>query len=175
MVAEGITSLIEINPSRWKLKPWQHQLRLVKTLLMKPVFGLFLKMRLGKTKIIIDTFCELANAGEIDTLLIVAPAQVKDVWLEKNFGEIKTHDWSGASVHDFKKADTLKLPAGKPCYVAASVEFLRQQGANGTYPLVENLLVALSGRNVWFVFDEASVLGNHKSHNFKAMLALRNA
>lgn len=166
--------MIKVNPTRFKLKPWTHQLRLVGVLLTKPIFGLFLKMRLGKTKIVIDTFCILAEAGLIDTLLIVAPAQVKDVWIERNFGEIKTHDWSGARVHEFKTLDSLFLPHGVPCYVACSIEFLRQQGPRNNFPMVDNLLASLAGRSVWFVFDEASVLGNHKSLNTKAMIALRS-
>ncbi len=166
--------MIEVNPTRFRLQPWDHQLRGVKTLLKKDVYGLFWKMRLGKTKVIIDTACLLFEAGVIDTLLIVAPAQVKDVWCEPNLGEIKQHDWSGARTYKFEKLDGLFVPHGKPAYIAASVEFLRQQGPRGNFPFVENLLASLGGRRIWFVFDEASVLGNHKSLNTKAMIALRN-
>jgi hypothetical protein len=166
--------MIEVNPTRFKLPPWEHQLRGVKTLLKKDVYGLFWKMRLGKTKVIIDTACLLFEAGIIDTLLIVAPAQVKDVWCEPNLGEIKTHDWSGSRVYKYEKLDGLIIPHNRAAYVAASIEFLRQQGPRGNFPFVDNLLSCLSGRRIWFVFDEASVLGNHKSLNTKAMIALRN-
>src|SRR6266481_940292 len=118
--------MIEVNPTRFKLPPWEHQLRGVKTLLKKDTYGLFWKMRLGKTKVIIDTACLLFEAGVIDTLLIVAPAQVKDVWCEPNLGEIKTHDWSGARIHKYEKEGELFLPHQKPCYVATSIEYLRQ-------------------------------------------------
>jgi hypothetical protein len=165
--------VIEVDTKRFKLPPWQHQLHGVKTLLKKDVYGLFWKMRLGKTKVIIDTACLLFEAGVIDTVLIVAPAQVKEVWCEPNLGEIKQHDWSGAKVYRFDRLDGVFIPHGKPAYVAASVEFLRQQGPRGNFPFVDNLITLLSGRRIWFVFDEASVLGNHKSLNTKAMLALR--
>lgn len=166
--------MIEVNQTRFKLPPWKHQLEGVKTLIKKDVYGLWWKMRLGKTKVIIDTACLLFDAGVIDTVLIVAPAQVKDIWVEPSLGEIKTHDWSGAKVYEYNKLDALFCPSGQLCYVAASVEFLRQQGPSGNFPFVDNLLAALSGRRIWFVFDEASVLGNHKSLNTKAMIALRN-
>lgn len=165
--------MIEVTPTRFKLPPWEHQLRGVKTLLRKDTYGLFWKMRLGKTKVVIDTACLLFEAGVIDTLLVVAPAQVKDVWCDPTLGEIKTHDWSGARTYKFDKLDGLFIPHNRPAYVAASIEFLRQQGPRGNFPFVENLLQCLSGRKIWFVYDEASTLGNHKSLNTKAVLALR--
>jgi hypothetical protein len=168
-----LTIMIEVNPSRFKLLPWAHQLRGVKLLIKHPVFALWWKMRLGKTKCIIDTACLLFDAGDIDTVLIVGPKQVVDIWTEKVLGEIKTHDWSGAKTYEYKKFDGLFLPHGAPCYVSASVEFLRQQGPRGDFPFVNNLLAALAGRCVWFVFDESAVLSNHKSLNTKAMLELR--
>lgn len=114
------------------------------------------------------------EAGVIDTVLIVGPKQVVDIWIERNLGEIKTHDWSKARIHEFKKIDGIFLPHGLPAYVASSVEFLRQRGPRDNYPFVDNLLASLAGRHVWFVFDEGSVLGNHKSDNTKAMIALRS-
>lgn len=165
--------MIEVNPSRFKMKPYAHQLAGVKTLLKKPVYGLFWKMRLGKTKAVIDTACLLFEAGVIDTLLVVAPAQVRDVWTEPTMGEIVTHNWSKAKTYVFKEAGSLFMPDGVPCFVVASVEFLRQEGPDGGYPLVDDLLAALAGRKVWFVFDEASVLGNWNTGNTKSMLALR--
>jgi hypothetical protein len=165
--------VIELHTDKWKMKPYTHQLAGVKTLLKKPVYGLYWKMRLGKTKCVIDTACELFEAGVIDTVLIVAPAQVKDIWLDKTLGEIVTHNWSKAKAYEFKERGSLFIPDGAPCYVAASVEFLRQEGPDGGYPLVDDLLAGLRGRCVWFVFDEASVLGNWNTANTKSMIELR--
>lgn len=171
--------MIEVNPDRFKMKPYAHQLAGVKTLLKKPVYGLFWKMRLGKTKCVIDTACLLFDAGAIDTLLVVAPAQVKDIWLDKTLGEIVTHNWSKAKTYEWKNYgytiahNTMDLPKDKPCYVVSSVEFLRQEGPLGDFPWVESLLRELAGRKVWFVFDEASVLGNWSTGNTKSMIALR--
>lgn len=167
--------MIEVNPTRFKMKPYAHQLQGVKTLLKKPVYGLYWKMRLGKTKAVIDTACLLFEAGVIDTLLVVAPKQVTTIWLDKTLGEIVTHNWSKAKTYEFKTEGSLVLPANQPCYVAASVEFLRQQGPDGGYPLVSDLLASLGGRSVWFVFDEGSVLGNWSSQQTKAMIELRKA
>lgn len=173
MKMPSVRPMIQLNPTRYKLPPYKHQLQGVKTLLTHPTYALFWKMRTGKTKTIIDTACELFEAGQIDTVLIVAPAQVRDIWTEKEFGEIKTHDWSGAKTYVYREYNSLFLPFGKPCYVAASVEFLRQAGPRNNYPMVDDLLAALGGRRVWFVYDEASTLGDWKSNNTKAMIELR--
>jgi hypothetical protein len=166
--------MIELNPTRYKLPPYKHQVQGIRLLLTHPVYALFWKPRLGKSAAIINTACELFNADVIDTLLLVAPKQVRDVWTEKELGEIKTHDWSGAKTYVHKKHGALFLPHGECCYVAASVEFLRQAGPRSNYPMVDDLLAALSGRRVWFVYDEASTLGDWKSNNTKAMIALRD-
>ena len=167
--------MIEVNPTRFKLTPWPHQLRGINTLLKKHIYGLWWKPRTGKSATIINTACLLFEAGAIDTLLLVAPAQVKDIWCEKTLGEFKVHDWSGAKTYEYKRIDSLFIPALVPAYVAASVEFLRQQGPRGNFPFVDSLLASLAGRRVWFVFDEGSVLGSHKSLNTKGMIALRSA
>jgi hypothetical protein len=165
--------MVEITPTLYRLPPYKHQLRGVKKLLVHVAYALFWKPRTGKSKAVIDAACELFRAGEIDTLLLVAPAQVRDIWTEKEFGEIKTHDWSGAPVYVHQAYGDTFLPHGRCCYVAASVEFLRQAGPRHNYPMVDDLLASLSGRRVWFVFDEGSVLGDWKSNNTKAMIALR--
>lgn len=166
--------MIEVNPKKFKLKPYAHQLAGVKSLLKRPVYGLFWKMRLGKSKTVIDTACLLFEAGVIDTLLVVAPKQVTDIWLEPNLGEIVTHNWSKGRPYVYKEHDALRLPANQPCFLVASVEFLRQQGPDGGYPLVDDLLAALRDRSVWFVFDEGTALGNWHSNQTKAMIKLRN-
>lgn len=165
--------MIELHTDKWRLKPYTHQLAGVKTLLKKPVYGLWWKMRLGKTKCVIDAACELFEAGVIDTLLVVAPAQVKDIWLDKTLGEIVTHNWSNARPYEYKEHGSLFLPDSQHCIVVAGVEFLRQQGPRDDYPFVVDLLHALNNRHVWFVFDEGSVLGNWSSQQTKAMITLR--
>lgn len=170
MIAIG-NQIVELRP---RLKPYEHQREGIRRLLANPTYALFWKMRLGKTKTVIDAACTMFAKGTVDTLLIVAPAQVRDIWTEKEFGEIKTHDWSGAKTYVYKKHGGLCLPSSGPCYVAASVEFLRQSGPRNDYPMVDDLLAALGSRRVWFVYDEASTLGDWKSNNTKSMLALRD-
>jgi hypothetical protein len=171
--------LIELDPIRFRLKPYLHQLRGVSTLIRNPLYGLFWKMRLGKSKAVIDAACTLMDAGEIDTVVIACPAQVKDVWLNEDFGEIMTHAWVGREVMDYNKKheeyDLENLPVPHAIFLVASYEFLRQEDAQSDFPKVRALLKALkvAGRKTYLVLDEGSALGTWNSLQTRAMMVLR--
>jgi hypothetical protein len=165
--------MIQIDPSRWKLPPYTHQVQGVKDLIAKPVLGLFWQMRCGKSKAIIDAACELHQAGELDVVVVVAPAQVIDVWKDREIGEIKTHCWTPyftwhyeSGAREFKHSGLM--------FVLASLEFLRQEGDKACkYPKVDTLLWLLHGLKSWLVIDEASALGSPTSAQTRAVLQLR--
>lgn len=169
--------MIEINPSRFKFTPYKHQLAGVKTLLRKKVYGLFWEMRLGKTKAVIDAACTLFDAGELDVVVIVSPAQVKDVWSDKELGEIQKHAWNGHGyVYDarsVKHIETTGWVFKTPCFIVTSFEFLRQEDKFGEFPKVKTLIAALRGKRVWIVIDEASAISNVKALQTKATYQLR--
>jgi hypothetical protein len=168
--------MIELDPNRFKIKPYLHQLRGVSTLLRHPFYGLFWKMRLGKSKAVIDAACTLLDAGSIDTVLICCPAQVKDVWLNPDFGEIKTHAWGQGTVFHYQKKTEELLPfrlTDVRSFIVASFEFLRQEDAFSEFPKVKNLLETLRGRKVMLILDEGSALGTWNSLQTKAMMKLR--
>lgn len=169
--------MIELAPSRWAFPPRAHQLAGAKTLLKKPVYGLFWEMRLGKTYVVVVTADTLFEAGELDAVVVACPAQVKPVWADKELGEIKKHGFAGATVWDYS-AKTLEqlpflLPATKGLYIVASYEFLRQESAQKRYWLAEALAKELKGKRYWLVMDEGVALGNHVSNQHRAVAALR--
>lgn len=172
--------MIELNTSRFKLPPYKHQLEGVKTLLKKPVYGLFWEMRLGKTKTIIDTACTLFDANEIDVVVIAAPAQVTDVWADSELGEIRKHAWdSQYKVLSYRYNARLQglFEAGigfvTPCFITTSLEFLRQEDAFGDFPKVDSLIKALADKRFWLVVDEGSAIANSKALQTKAVHKLR--
>jgi SNF2 family DNA or RNA helicase len=63
-----------------KRQPWPHQARALEHLEGKDAFALFLAMRTGKTKVVLDDFGRLELAGEAKDLLVVAPAGVYRTW-----------------------------------------------------------------------------------------------
>lgn len=175
--------MLELDPTRFKFPPYAHQLRAVKTLLKKNVYALFWEMRLGKTKAIIDTACTLYANDAIEVCIIVCPAQVKDVWLDCQLGEIKKHGFGPYQAFDFAKWPShLNLrrrleqhEAGEKTlgFIVTSFEFLRQEDAQGNFPNVEDLVSRMGVKRYWLVVDEASACANHKALQTKAVYKLR--
>lgn len=162
--------MIEIENLDWsrcKLPPFEHQVEGVYSLLRHEYFGLLDEMGSGKTKQIIDTACFLYEAKEIDAVLIVCPAQVKDVWAHVQYSQIIEHSWVRGIIHEFTSRST-KLPDQSKglLWVVVSVELLRQNSHVGT------LASLLRGRKFWMVVDESSTISNHKAEQTKGALAL---
>ena len=74
-------------PSVTKPPLFPHQAEDVASLLAKPAYGLFLKPRLGKTRIVVEAAHQLFLHGKIDRVVVVCPANVRSVWAAP-FGEI---------------------------------------------------------------------------------------
>ena len=72
----------------FKTQPYDHQLTALEESWNREYYALFMEMGTGKSKVAIDTVAALAAAGEIDTVLIVAPKGVFDNWVKK---EIPAH------------------------------------------------------------------------------------
>lgn len=172
--------MIEINPNKFKLPPYPHQMQGVRDLLRHPIYGLFWQMRLGKTKVVLDTANLLFEDHSLDVLLVVCPAQVKDVWLDKDLGEIEAHSTHADRVVLDYDADTFSLleeggltwNSGFPTYIVTSLEYLRQQDRHADFPKVEVLRKALEGKRVWLVYDEGSALGTHDSLQVRSVRLL---
>lgn len=168
--------MVEFDPKRCKFPPRPYQVAGVKQLLKRPRYGLFWEMRLGKCKAVIDTACVLFEAGELDVVVVACPAQVKGVWLDKEYGEIQKHTWSAVSiVMDYNSRFERHInewAKSKNGWIVTSYEFLRQENANGDFVKVEQLMVALRGLRYWLVCDEMAALGNYKALQTRAVRRL---
>jgi SNF2-related domain len=173
--------MIEINPTRFKFPPYKHQLQGTKDLVTKPTFNLFWEMRTGKTKAVIDAACLLFEAGVIDTVVIACPAQVKPVWLNPEFGELKQHVFVSYRAIDLEAKIEDKL-AGylEAChrfhvlpFIVVSYEFLRQEDAQTEYHKVGKLVSAVGNSRYWMVCDEGCALGNWEAAQTRALYTLR--
>lgn len=160
--------MIEIDPTRFKLPPFKHQLDGIKALSTNENFALFDEMGVGKTKQVIDAAGVLFDAGLIDTVVVACPAQVKTVWLDPDLGEIVKHSWVPSSVFEFSsRAMKLDFVAGKLNWVITSYEFLRQETK------YSNLMVQIKRRKTWLVLDESIFVKNPKARQSKACFELR--
>ena len=80
-------------PHRCQLPPFKHQLTGIRALVTHPTFALFDEMGVGKTKQVIDAAQTLFSENIIERVIVVAPAPVRDVWFDKELGELKKHLW----------------------------------------------------------------------------------
>ena len=97
-----------------KTKPWAHQQRALDKMAGHEAFALFMAMRTGKTKTLIDDFGRLENAAEVNDLMVIAPAGVYRTWeggLKDHLPEeaqerAVVHTWrAGAGATEKRKLD----------------------------------------------------------------------
>lgn len=158
----------DINPERWRTKPLKHQIEDVRSIVSRDFYGLLNEMGTGKSKTVVDAAAELFLAGEIDSVIIMCPAQVKPVWLDREFGEPFLHGWVKFFIQEYSTyKTTLPGPHASLQYIVTSYEFIRQERR------LLPLLAWTRGRKVLLVADEGSFIKSHKAAQTKAALRLR--
>lgn len=164
--------MIEINPNRFKSRPFKHQIEGTKAIVRNKSFALFDEMGAGKSKQVIDAACILAEAGEIDTVVVIAPASVRSVWINSEIGEIAKHAWYDSAVTEYHatiKNVWAQGTLGNPNlhWVVTNYEFLRQENR------LTELTKRLINRKIMLILDESSYVKNHTAQQSKAVYKLR--
>jgi SNF2 family DNA or RNA helicase len=162
--------MYEINPSEWKTKPFDHQIKGVKFLISRPYAALFDEMGSGKSKQFVDTACTLWRHGAIDTVMVVAPSAVKTTWSARESGQIDQHTWVPSYVEEHEASNLRLSPLNKEGlqWIVVSYEFIRNEAR------LNNLFPQLYGRKVMVVFDESSFIKSHRAAQTKAAKRLRS-
>lgn len=150
------------------LKPYKHQEEGIQLLLDHEYFGLFQEMGLGKSLQVVHAACKLQEQGKIDVVLVVAPAAVRSVWINPEFGEVKKHAFVPSMVCEFH--NPVKViwtdKDAKLIWFVTNYEFLRSEKHR------KELLKFLDGRKVFMVADESSLLKNRTAQQTKACIKL---
>lgn len=157
----------KLDFTRCAYQPYEHQIEGVNHLIQNKFAGLFDEMGIGKTKQVIDTACLLYEAGEIDLVLIMCPAQVKDVWIHPQYSQIIQHSFVKGVIHEFTSLSK-SIPAQDRglTWIVVSIELLRNPSH------VVRLSQMLNLRRVWSIVDESSTISNWKAAQTKGALAL---
>lgn len=163
-----------------KTPQFAHQKTGTAALVAHKAFALFDEMGAGKSKQVIDAACTLAEQGKIDTVVIVAPASVRCVWIDKEIGEIKKHSWHKFNMvmefHGQRKmiwGDDLNyynhsgLNKHNLFWIVTNYEFLRSSAR------IEEFIDLLRDRRVLLVLDESSYIKNRTAKQSKAVAKLR--
>ena len=161
-----------IDLSRCKFPPFQHQIVGIEKLIEQPVFALFDEMGSGKTFQIITAAQILFEREIIDRVLVVAPASVRSVWFDSDFGEIKKHLWDNFSacileLHAKPRVwGDLKKDHKRLLFMITNFEYIRAKNR-----LLE--ILPLCSSKTWLVIDESSAVKNYKAHQTVACLKIR--
>jgi SNF2 family DNA or RNA helicase len=154
---------------RYKRAPWKHQKQALRLSARRPAFALFMEMRTGKTKVVID------NAGmlrdEIDRVLVLCPNGVQRNWIEDielNFPyDCYAAFWAGR-LRDGKTLKPIKeMPGGRSFrFLIMNVEALLVKEA---YKMAERFMQ--EGRAMLAV-DESTRIKGHTTGRTKKVMRL---
>lgn len=164
---------MSLDFSKCRLPPFAHQREDVAWLVEHPYAFIASEMRTGKTKIVIDASQFLYEAGIVDTVIVVAPAPVRDVWADQTLGELAKHLWltTPATVTEYHaRVRTWAHQSRSPSlrFYVTNFEFLRNKNR------LDDLLPAC-GPKTLLVLDESSFVKNHSTAQTKACMQLRKA
>ncbi len=163
--------MIELDLTRCKIKPFEHQRQGIKALLRHSAFALFDEPGAGKSAQVINAACTLAAAGVIDTVVVVAPASVRCVWIDEELGEITKHAWLPSIVTEFHEKHRViwhndKADERRLVWRVTNYEFLRSSVR------LEEFIKYINKRTL-LVLDEASYIKTRTAQRTKAIAKLR--
>lgn len=166
-----ITTLREtLRLDRCPVRPFAHQVEGIQALIDHPFFLLADEMGAGKTLQTIVAAQILFERGEIDRVVVIAPASVRAVWYDPELGELAKHLFLPSRVTEFhaklRQWDTeAKDPKRLEWYIS-NFDFIRSSAR-----LIQ--MRPLTTQRTLLVLDEASATKNHKAKQTIACLQLR--
>jgi hypothetical protein len=164
---------VTLDFSRARLPPFAHQREDTAALLEHRWFFVTNEMRTGKSKIVVDAAQFLFEADIIDTVVVVAPAPVRDVWCDPVLGEIAKHAWVDVpnkiiEYHARVRTWTNVAAEAHLRWIVTNFEFLRNK------PRLTQLL-PFCGQKTLLILDESSFVKNYAALQTKACMQLRKA
>lgn len=155
-----------------KRKPWKHQKEALTKSAGKTLFAYLLGMRLGKTKILLDDFGRLEDAGEVQNLFVIAPGGVYMTWepaiatdlADELLNRALVHVWvSGrGGVNATREKKAFMAEAKRPRILLMNVEAL------SSVPEARTMAVNfLKSGPAILAIDESTIIKNHKAKRTK--------
>jgi hypothetical protein len=139
------------------------------------VAALLMETGTGKTKVILEEFQEGINSGELNAMLVIAPAgSIKNWYMDKSDeqpAEIKAHldPELFRRLHVAAWPKVKATPAGRPCAM-----FINVEAFSSSTRVAENLAIDfMSKSNCLLVMDESTRI-RRKSLRTKAVLRIKH-
>lgn len=178
-----------MDSSRCPRPPYTHQVEGVERLVQRvePEIGrtipgclaLFDEPGAGKSRQIIDAATVLHERGELSHVIVLGPAQIREMWFDQTLGEIATHGWANARMrviqyHSKQREWRQGLVDGEPylTWIVTNYEYIRVQ-QKGAFVNLQKLL-RVAGPKTLLVCDESLNLGNYRAKQTKAAQLLRD-
>ena len=161
-----------LDLSRCPITPAAHQVIGVERIVAHPYFFLADGMGAGKTKQTIDAAQVLFERNVIDTVVVLCPTYVREVWFDPELGELKKHLWADlpAVVHEVhQRTKTWTHGPDTPRklqWLITNYEFMRVPDRR------QAMLEHCTGRTM-LVLDESSYIRTHDAKQTKAAHELR--
>lgn len=166
--------MIEIDWSRCKTTPKQHQKDGVLALLKRPHFMLAHQVGAGKSKIVVDASQIMFEHAMINTVVVNCPAFARGVWANPNpvIGEVAKHGWDSVDnyiiEYSVKNPKALTKPIGPGLlWVVTNFEYIRRSER------LNPLLRFLANRRFLHAADEAWALKDAGTEQWKAVNQIR--
>jgi SNF2 family DNA or RNA helicase len=177
--------------------PFKHQIDGVLKIVSHPYFALFDEMGAGKTAQAIIAAQLMFHRGNIDTVIVCAPANVRSVWYEQTLGELSKHLWdiTPAIITEYHtrvrswlhgprtaQQEIDLLNEKNPLIDVIGQSFLNVPRERRMKWFITNFayarehfeeLFAFTGDQTFFVIDESSEIKHHTSAQTKAAFAIR--
>jgi len=162
-----------MNISDYKSKfldppPFAYQTEDSQWVIDRPFCGLAHEMGAGKSRIVIDAACALAVGGEIDRVVVISPASVRSVWLNKESGQIRKYAWFAGRVMEFHSKGLREIfsDGGGLDFIVTNYEYLRPRANRDR--LIE---IVKSGKTL-LVADESLYIKEHRAIQTKACIEI---
>jgi hypothetical protein len=158
-----------------KFKRWVHQETALQSLKGREAFALFMEMRTGKTKTILDEFGQDELLGALDSMLVIAPTGVYQTWKTDAYKHLSEDLKKRAWIHHWKSGPNLGerdrmqlfMEYGGPRIFLVNVEAL------STVKAVRDLCTMfLQQSPATIVLDESTTIKNRKAARTKFCVKL---
>ena len=138
-------------------------------------FALLMRMRTGKSKIVIDTSCYLFTLGRINALVIIAPNGVHAKWAKDDvpkdvpdYVDHKVAVWRSGNKKAVEECEKLITPGNFLRILCMNVEALSMDNS----PAEKFLLRFLNATDAMMAIDESHTIGNPDAKRTKRVLKL---
>ena len=170
-----------IDLSAAPLTPTRHQRAAVECICTQNWIYLCDEMGMGKTKTIIDSCTALYRRGDLDRVIVIAPASVVPVWIDPELGQLAAHAWPTIPTqvqhyHRRRKSWQYGPASDTPLqWIVTNYEFIRTgMRARSRYvpPRLATLLEQCGPRTM-LVLDESSAVKTARAYQTRACKLLR--